>query len=417
MFKKIISSILVIIILAMTMPLVQFQEWLSSYAATTLWQYNYTGRVQNFTAPAKGIYQIEAYGAQGGNVSGANGGKGSSTIGRILLSKNQALNIYVGGQNGYNGGGEGSIYQAIGGGATDIRLNGTDVSNRILVAAGGGGAYTVPNYHRHVGNTTSGGDCYQTPNYHTHTDACKGGSGEAFTWTGRRIAYAYFETDKHETATSSIFNATQYDTISIPYKSNRVEIENDNDGDNKEGNTSAGAVIKLYSQDGTLLEKKEYWHEGINNYSEGNIVFDVRNIEGNCYFIADVYASATGVNMHKVEAFINISGDTTSTLLNCGHNTIDPISYSLSCIKTQGVTIDSYTYYEGQITENSNGILGNGTSRRRRRILRRNNKLCRNKLYRHKQIYRCNITNRTKRRKWICKNHINISISRSKSKS
>jgi len=414
MFKKIISSILVIIILAMTMPLVQFQEWLSSYAATTLWQYNYTGRVQNFTAPAKGIYQIEAYGAQGGNVSGANGGKGSSTIGRILLSKNQALNIYVGGQNGYNGGGAGSTYQAVGGGATDIRLNGTAISNRILVAAGGGGAYTVPNYHQHVGNTTSGGACYQTPNYHRHTDACKGGSKAAFTWTGTTGLNAYFDV-KEGIATGTTFNATQYDTINIKYSTHKEVIENNNDGDNKRSDAVGSVTIKLYSQDGTLLDTKQE-SVTIEGDFTGNIEFNLRNVEGNCYFTADLYARALGENMHKVVFDIGLH-DVTSTVLNCGQNTIDPISYSLSCTKTQGVTIDSYTYHAGQITENSNGILGNGTSRRRRRILRRNNKLCRNKLYRHKQFYKYNITNRTKRRKWICKNHINISISRSKSKS
>lgn len=34
--------------------------------ATTVWEYNYTGAQQNFQAPYKGVYKIEAYGAQGG---------------------------------------------------------------------------------------------------------------------------------------------------------------------------------------------------------------------------------------------------------------------------------------------------------------------------------------------------------------
>lgn len=34
--------------------------------AITVWEYNFTGAQQNFQVPYKGIYKIEAYGAQGG---------------------------------------------------------------------------------------------------------------------------------------------------------------------------------------------------------------------------------------------------------------------------------------------------------------------------------------------------------------
>ena len=145
MGKKIISIMLIIILILMSMPLEPIAEWLTSHATTTTWEYNYTGGKQTFTPPVKGIYQIEAYGAQGGNTSGAAGGKGSYATGRILLSKNQAISLYVGGQNGYNGGGAGNTYQAVGGGATDIRLiNGNwdnleGLKSRIMVAGGGGG--------------------------------------------------------------------------------------------------------------------------------------------------------------------------------------------------------------------------------------------------------------------------------------
>ena len=119
-------------------------------------EFLYTGNPQEFTAPADGTYQIELWGASGGNVGPYIGGKGSYTSGYIALKKNQKLYVYVGGSGaretnaGYNGGGSiasgSEKYGGIGGGATDIRLVGGTWNNfnglksRIMVAGGGGGA-------------------------------------------------------------------------------------------------------------------------------------------------------------------------------------------------------------------------------------------------------------------------------------
>ena len=174
MLKRIISSILIIIILALWMPLQALQEVLNSVAADIeieSWTFEYTQDVQTFTVPYTGQYQIELYGAQG-----TEGAKGSSIIGKIKLNANEVINIYVGGKSGYNGGGAGATgtkvtatsrtfthscnngndanngykessvsYQAksySGGGATDIRIGGTELENRVMVAGGGaGGSY------------------------------------------------------------------------------------------------------------------------------------------------------------------------------------------------------------------------------------------------------------------------------------
>lgn len=142
------------------------------------WQYEYTGGVQTFIVPETGTYKIEAWGAQGGDGkwhdeggSIGKGFKGSYQAGEIKLQKGTVLNIYCGGKGngfesstgagGWNGGGNGGgevenayepfIYDhkeehpksrgfsAGGGGASDIRINGTALTNRILVAGGGGG--------------------------------------------------------------------------------------------------------------------------------------------------------------------------------------------------------------------------------------------------------------------------------------
>lgn len=72
MLKKIISSMLIIIILTLWTPMPMFIEAFSSYAeasgkVTTMWEYEYSGEEKTLTLPYKGIYQIEAYGAQGRN--------------------------------------------------------------------------------------------------------------------------------------------------------------------------------------------------------------------------------------------------------------------------------------------------------------------------------------------------------------
>jgi hypothetical protein len=117
-------------------------------------QFNYTGAMQNFTVPA-GInsVNIEAWGAQGGYCSAVNfstsfGGLGGYAKGTTNVIPGQILNVYVGGQGiyqgigGFNGGGSSlnSTYGSSGGGATDIRIGGNELENRIIVAGGGGGA-------------------------------------------------------------------------------------------------------------------------------------------------------------------------------------------------------------------------------------------------------------------------------------
>lgn len=100
--------------------------------------FSFTGALQTFTVPA-GVTSvtIETWGAQG---NGGNGGLGGYVKGDMAVSPGDVLNIYVGGQNGYNGGGAG--YAAVlrnGGGASDVRVGGTALTDRVIVAGGGGG--------------------------------------------------------------------------------------------------------------------------------------------------------------------------------------------------------------------------------------------------------------------------------------
>ncbi len=118
--------------------------------------FSYTGSVQTWTVPA-GVTSIaiDAQGASGG-FSGflfCSGGCGGRVQCNIAVTAGQVLNIYVGGMGadgyyyggsgGWNGGGNGgsSFFGGGGGGggATDIRIGGTGLANRVLSAGGGGG--------------------------------------------------------------------------------------------------------------------------------------------------------------------------------------------------------------------------------------------------------------------------------------
>jgi hypothetical protein len=136
------------------------------YVASTIPQggsqtFNYTGAVQTFTAPVTGAYTLDVYGARGGNITSyyvTSGGLGGRAQGTINLTAGQVINIYVGGQGqdrlgnhpygsctltsgGWNGGGanRSAGNGSPGGGASDIRVGGNALANRVIVAGGGGG--------------------------------------------------------------------------------------------------------------------------------------------------------------------------------------------------------------------------------------------------------------------------------------
>jgi hypothetical protein len=106
--------------------------------------FTYTGSQQTWIVPScVTSISITANGAQGSSGAGAQGGVGGlggSAQGQLTnLVGGETLYIYVGGQNGYNGGAIAGSGGGVGGGASDIRINGTSLSNRIIIAGGGGG--------------------------------------------------------------------------------------------------------------------------------------------------------------------------------------------------------------------------------------------------------------------------------------
>lgn len=130
--------------------------WICPHVATaSLVVFNYTGGMQNFVVPSNVFsVDIRAWGAQGqSNAGGVAGGLGGFASGTLAVTPGQSLYLFVGGggsqttTGGFNGGGQAGIGQSAvaaraggGGGASDVRVGGTGLANRILVAGGGGGA-------------------------------------------------------------------------------------------------------------------------------------------------------------------------------------------------------------------------------------------------------------------------------------
>ena len=123
--------------------------------------FSYTGSCTTYTAKSTGYYNLEVWGAQGGNYNTTYvGGLGGYSKGIVHLEKGTTLYVCVGGQpqtvtttktavpGGFNGGGNGFnrdysstyTYGQAGGGATDIRIGQNSLYARVIVAGGGSGS-------------------------------------------------------------------------------------------------------------------------------------------------------------------------------------------------------------------------------------------------------------------------------------
>ena len=115
---------------------------------STVYDYDYTGSVQEFVAPKSGNYRIETWGASGGQGASYRrsfSGKGAYTSGDIYLEAGTKLYVYVGERGydkesyesyrgAYNGSSSYVGYNweqpsGVGGGATDISISGEENSN------------------------------------------------------------------------------------------------------------------------------------------------------------------------------------------------------------------------------------------------------------------------------------------------
>ena len=127
--------------------------------------FEYTGAVQTWTVPSDVTsVHLNVSGAQGGDGFGSSGamtegGYGGIVNGNLAVTPGQVLYIYVGGEGqtvtsgtlsggGWNGGGNSRGFttngRGGGGGASDVRVGGTSLNDRVIVGAGGGGGCLSP---------------------------------------------------------------------------------------------------------------------------------------------------------------------------------------------------------------------------------------------------------------------------------
>ena len=168
-----------------------------------VYNYPYTGAAQTFTVPA-GVTSIsvDAYGASGTTGAGQ-AGKGGRVQANLTVTPGDTLYLYVGEAphylgygiqpGGWNGGGDGPNTGNTGvgypgGGATDIRIGGTGLNNRVIVAGGGGGPRNGGNYGGGdggglVGQNGGGGSNSAGPRYGRGGSQSSGGAG-GYAWYG-----------------------------------------------------------------------------------------------------------------------------------------------------------------------------------------------------------------------------------------
>ena len=155
--------------------------------------YSYTGSSQTLLVPAGvTLITMEAWGAQGGANWVNNVNYGGYAKGDFVVVPGQTLTINVGGQatsitGGFNGGGNGEGSGRGGGGGTDVRLGGTTLNDRVIVAGGGGGAGYWSSLHvvGGVGGGLVGGDGYRN----TTVDAGGQGGTQTNSGTGTCVSF------------------------------------------------------------------------------------------------------------------------------------------------------------------------------------------------------------------------------------
>jgi len=168
-----------------------------SYSTNT--DFSFTGSSNTYHVPA-GVTSVsfDILGAGGGNDTGIAPapGKGGRLQGTLTVTPGDALTVNVGGAGsmgtlsgaagGFNGGGNSFGFGGSGGGATDIRLNGTSLAQRVAVAGGGAGSghdgvsFSIAGG---AGGSTTGGDGEFNADGHKATGGSPtaGGLGAIFT--------------------------------------------------------------------------------------------------------------------------------------------------------------------------------------------------------------------------------------------
>lgn len=142
--------------LALTAVLWYLPNATGAQAADRVVELVYTGYPKSIAVPvgASSVSVLLRGGAGASTTPAAEGGAGAHLQAELAVSRGDTLVVTVGGSatgstGGYNGGGSAhhpdssAVSGGGGGGATDIRIGGSGLEHRVLVAGGGGGGGTA----------------------------------------------------------------------------------------------------------------------------------------------------------------------------------------------------------------------------------------------------------------------------------
>ena len=167
--------------------------------------FGYTGYAEEYTVPYSGIYTLTLSGAQGSDYGTRTGGKGGSATLKVWLVKGEKLTVTVGGKDGYNGGGTGSMF-GNGGGKTTVYSD----RRGLLAVAGGGGAAS------RMGTGGAGGsEASLTAGGAGGSGAAGGGAGYYGGNAGELIVHSH--SDDCYTSSSKTAGSRFYGTVSGGY--------------------------------------------------------------------------------------------------------------------------------------------------------------------------------------------------------
>jgi hypothetical protein len=334
-------------------------------------RFYYTGNQQIFTVP-QGVTNIsfELVGASGGDADGGGwfvrGGAGGKIKGNLSVTPGKNIYIYVGGYGldatqlsvtgGFNGGGNGQHYSGgAGGGATDLRIGGIELPNRVAVAGGGGGANSVGGFGGVGGN-----------NGLTMNILGQGGAG-IYGGGGGGYYGGYYAGPPAGIVSNGQGGSNWADT--------NLASNITNTGGGASLNKEHGYAIIAYTQPKTKqtitflpLASKNYWY-GMNpislsatNNSGLPIVYSVVSgpgtISGN---LLSVYGAGTiTVQASQAGNGVYASAQTNqSIVINKGNNRIYP-SINLSAFGSSGLPV-SFSLNSGPATVSNNILTINGT--------------------------------------------------------
>lgn len=179
--------------------------------------FNYTGKVQTYTAPITGTYKLEVWGAEGSV-------KGGYSSGTVSLSSGKTIYIYVGGKNS-----DGSYLN--GDGSTDIRLNGLIYTPPVTWLGTVNARYYGPYWRNSIGT-------YQVDATGTGFDNC------AFEAYNNSPSHSFTVTNAIKTA----YHFTAYINVDIDVSSasySGIELIVAWDGTKYNVNISDAAISKL----------------------------------------------------------------------------------------------------------------------------------------------------------------------------